>query len=544
MIVGSNNILIKKGTFAIIESLPIKNAISINGFSDNISVSKYAGVLKELSISYDNQNWSEYLLATNLLFKSIDVSKTVYLKFKYTVIENPYNEFIEIKNIILNVDYKTSYSNLPVAPNVDFGGFELCTQNVFDNVNRELLESNDNKEATLNYLLNRDRGIDVMYFRNEPDLDTVDVFLNEYSIKGITEYKEIKIMVADGNIPDEKSQYDVWGISSESFDAQISIMYWKSIFGDIVTPRNEDVVIIHQIKRAYKVRSNYRGYGNSKSELYYAIHLDTYDLNSGIKKSDDVLSKLDDQFIPDRFEEQRKFEMDNATGKHQGKISTLDDDKYRSFVHFKISIKDEPLTFSKQIIFNTYYDFCDIIDGEMAIEYKDVFSMDKSIAISMWLKLSENSVVFKSTNMTISFVDNKFVVEYLGMKPIKFEIPEECIDNWKGYCLNINEEFNTTTLFILSKDSPNNTTRFDSTLSQIYSKTFKSSPQPFIDDVASLIAGKYNISNVRIWKNSIPEEYLQIAVLSDRVTNAGATYIIDNCSHQFNLGKIGVGRLM
>ena len=284
---------------------------------------------------------------------------------------------------------------------IDLGGFEYVKKSEDEdlNLNDNIMQSVENKEIALNMLLNENRGTRVLYYRTLPDTDTADVIFNEYSIKGVVEKKEMRIVVPDGLIPDEKSQYDIWGLTTDSFDAHVSIAYWRFVFGSGTMPRNEDVVVIPKINRAYKVRSNYTATGSVKEPLYYSLHLDNYDENTSLLKDDTLGKELSDMVISweQLFGAKRDQEMQNAVSK-QNRLSTLDDDKYRSFVNNKIQIVNAPVLFGKQTIFDNYYDMSNLQPGTDAIKYIDKFSMDKTFSISTWVNMLGGATELFSSN--------------------------------------------------------------------------------------------------------------------------------------------------
>ena len=552
MLIGTNQILSKVGSFVVVSALPIEDAIKISDYSDKIEKPEYVKVSREISYSYDRMNWSEYETLTNTVFKNLDYSKKINLKFKYTVIYNPYNEFVEVKDVILNITYKIDKDKKrpPALLKADLGMFEFIVPEM-QNYQQEFIETTANTEIAMNYLGNIISGTPCIYYRTLPDKDTVDVILNEYSIKGVVEKKEILVVIPEGNIPDDKPEFSMWGVGVKPFEIQISKAYWEQQFGAGTKPRDEDIVWIPLAKNMYYVKSNYLQSGIGEQEIYWALQLEIYDNNTAVKKPEGVEEEINKATltVEDLFGEKQKAEIENASGKHQVKFNNIDTDKYRSFIHRDLLIvNDDGLSINKQQIFKNYYSFVNMDVGELAITYKDQVSFGKSIGLTAWLYINKDITEFQKIavfgNITIGIEGLKLILKYRNINSnIEFDLSQFIqIEKWFAVCINISNEFNNTKIAVFDSLAETNTRQAIS--KKLHKSQQRLSPDTFTNQLLDVFSGDYRIANLRIWKQSVPDEYQQIAIISETVTKASGAWIIDNVDNIYTIGKLGEGKQM
>ena len=100
-----NKQLIAEQSYAIAYSAPIVDAISIFKIEDSIDLPTGVSLLKEVALSYDSVNWSDFEQYSTSVLLNLDYTKTVYIKIKYTVISNPSNFTVTINSTTIFIDH-------------------------------------------------------------------------------------------------------------------------------------------------------------------------------------------------------------------------------------------------------------------------------------------------------------------------------------------------------------------------------------------------------------------------------------------------------
>jgi len=372
MVFEVNKTLTKLGANVVITfDEPFKDISRIIRFTDQIDgLSNISRISREFSVSYDNKEWDlRYTLTDTNLISHIDISKDFYLKLFYTVIEK-YDE----SPIIIN-SFELIYESKPVTEEKvepPKEGLNMLDETEYNVDIKEISEFAEETEAAMNYFINITSPIEVLYFLHEPDLETQDVFLNEWSIHNEKDRQCIKVVIDENSVPKKNIQFDEWGLDFEKFSVYIDKVYFESIFGKDAKPRNNDYAFFQKANRMYYIFSNELMTGANEGAPYYELALKKYDNDTSLKKSEDTQEFLEEKTISheELFGEQKKDEMDDMSNSQQNLTKYISEDNVREEISELMDIVEERVYNNKIELMKSYYNLTAIPDSQLAVRYR------------------------------------------------------------------------------------------------------------------------------------------------------------------------------
>ncbi len=360
----------------------------IISFDDSVDgLSNISRISREFAVTYDEKRgekgekrgereWSIwYGVDETNLNANIDFNeKKFWLKFRYSIVEKFDSNPININNIELSFNLKEGEES-PFEEDLEFNIENAIEFNKDANIEfHKLGEGFIQLHNDMNNFLNREYGVDVFYFRTEPDLDTVDSFLNEYSLHHVQNPGGtcIKVVVPENIIPEPKHEYDEWGINFDIFEINISKDYFEEIFGAAKKPRNEDFMYFPFLNRMYYVSSNYLGHGVQESANFYVLSLKKYDENTSVIKDEETQEFLDENTVSheDIFGDKELAEKQDIVNEQQNSMKTIADDVVRELIHESMEIKDDIVFNNGTILLKHHYDMQAITFDQIAVRYK------------------------------------------------------------------------------------------------------------------------------------------------------------------------------
>ena len=352
----------------------------------------------------------------------LDPDNKFYPEFRFTsVLVNDdgtivYNteEPIEPSIVIVNFELDLEYEATPEV--VIFKPAPICTDEVS---NRPILFSNCNftfnpyavnralnMYQDLSLMVNNVFGLDVNYYSVQPQARGKDVVLKEYTIFDVVDEKCIKILVPQNQFPDNKINFDPFGLQfEEPFEVQIDRRYFESLFGKGSQPRKRDIIYFPLTNRIYQINSTYLFRDFMNAPVYFKIELKKYTPRSNTYFQDPAYKEELDGIsltTSDLFGEEVQAEEIKSAKPQQyaTTITQMDQDPIRSYVYKDLSIIEYDLNNNWTIVLNNYYDlyqaFAD--DSEFgydpnryrnAIRYKSLPKSNSSteLAYTCWFSL-------------------------------------------------------------------------------------------------------------------------------------------------------------
>ena len=101
-------------------------------------------------------------------------------------------------------------------------------------------------------------GIPVIYFKVDPDVDTKSYTFKEYVMHSVTAMKQIKMMIADGQMPSSRPSIGEWDMDFETdWETELSKTQFSTAFGPTAFPKQRDFIWVPMQKRMYMVNTAY-----------------------------------------------------------------------------------------------------------------------------------------------------------------------------------------------------------------------------------------------------------------------------------------------
>lgn len=294
------------------------------------------------------------------------------LDVTYTGTDGPNNPTVDPTNSIIKPPVPTcseERSNRPVVFNND------CTQITF---NPYAVNSALNLYQDLSLSVNKLFGWEVNYYSVQAQSRSKDVILKEFTLYDVVDEKCIKVMVPQNQFPDNKINYDPFGLQfEEPFEIHIDKIYFESFFGRGSQPRKRDIIYFPLTNRIYEINSMYLFRDFMYSPVYFKIELKKYQPKSNTYYADPAYKEeldgisLNSQTL---FGPETTAEEEKLTKPQQYVTSTQDRsvDPTRSYLYKDLPIVSYDLNNNWTIVFNQYYDMDD------SFRYNEEFIYDPS----------------------------------------------------------------------------------------------------------------------------------------------------------------------
>ena len=114
----------------------------------------------------------------------------------------------------------------------------------------------------------------VRYYRVEPDKESDDVILREYSIFNRNKVRDVQVLVPDNDFPANDFQFDPFdGMGFEGFEIHVTRREFEKAFGAKSRPRERDSIYFPINQRMYTVNSVALADEINAMHTYYKIKL-------------------------------------------------------------------------------------------------------------------------------------------------------------------------------------------------------------------------------------------------------------------------------
>lgn len=225
----------------------------------NIYSAKDCKYLKEAlmySYSVDNVCWSCYMSYDDLLANTVELSTDFYLKAQVA------GPVVSVTMDDTDEDGQPSESPVEYTTQMDSGfNFSECSSQQ-TNANQynpyANLEGALGLQTALSETVACMFGIPIYYFKLAPNMGSRDLTFKEYTLMDVESVKQIKLLIADGQMPSSKPEFNDWGLDwQEDWQTEISKGMFATAFGPKAQPTEGDLIYIPMMKRMWMVNEAY-----------------------------------------------------------------------------------------------------------------------------------------------------------------------------------------------------------------------------------------------------------------------------------------------
>jgi hypothetical protein len=385
-------LLHKNDNITIASNEAYKNVKKILSVTTEIQgITSTTDLIQEFRYSFDYLNYSDWLELTDDVLNNISIPEfsEMYLEFRYTV--NGEESDIEITNVNIQFEY---YDEQPIeSSKVDLkctseSEFVTCSSNF----NPYDIGSTFNMNNAIAGVINDMWGMCVKYYKSNPDQNSRDVVLKEYSLYDVSEATTIKIMVPDNAIPTNEIRYDLLGMGYDLFEIHIVKSEFQKAFGSNSKPQKDDFILFSNIlnNRLYQVESAYLEKSFLNEGTFYRVNLSKYEERSNRSMSDNLRDEIDSitDTVYDSLEVELNDDIERVTKPQQLQTTTGQgvNDNIRSYIDRNIQIIEENIDNNYTTISKHHYQLSSGLGLNNVIKYRNIIKSRSEIALTFWIK--------------------------------------------------------------------------------------------------------------------------------------------------------------
>ena len=202
----------------------------------------------EFAYSVDLLCWSCYMNYETFLQNVIGLNSDYYLRLKVHG---------QVNGIVVNgeniYDYNTSIDTC----------FEFSYQSAL-NTAQNLYNPYLNMDSAISLAQQLTEnvtavvGVPCYYFKLAPEATSKDITFKEYALMNVESVKQLKIIIADNQMPSSKPEFNDWGLDWQTdWETEISKGSFATAFGINAQPQEGDLVYIPMMKRMWMVNEAY-----------------------------------------------------------------------------------------------------------------------------------------------------------------------------------------------------------------------------------------------------------------------------------------------
>ena len=368
-------------------------------------------------------------------------------------------------------------------------------------------------EKDLNLYINTTDGICVTYYRTEPN--GTDSVLREYNGHKFIEKTDLNLLFPDNALPSlEDMEISEWGSQFQTYEATLDWNYYQSIFGCDIDPREEDYLLVHEIRTLFKVSSAFLMRGINGEPTYWKLTLSKFEDDVTVDREDDG---LDEMIVTGEklFGDVNEDEYEDVLNIKQTMDSQIYRDINRCFVSEDVVIGDNN--------YNMYGGTA----GDIAVTYNDEVSGNFNVSFIVDV-LEPNIDIMKIGESTISVALGKLVI-------FGFDTGVDVLMNEKFY-FSANFSEGVVSVQFLQDELDD--------VKEIYYNDCVELPVVLPSGEVSLLFGSYEIERLRIFKKHLPREITTSVMTRKTLDKPSIAFIIDDCEDVNNNPRSGekIGR--
>ncbi len=381
----------------------VRNVISYTDVTTGEDSNNYFA--KWFRWSTDNKTFSDFvpLDDINLSNLSLDSANDFWIEYKYEAEEIDTGHVMEFVSISLEVI--TESGRLQNVVQVQTAACDPSSPGCIGNLIIEDCCGDDNTFKPyawmngvnclydqLSDVTTKIFGHCVRYYRVEPDKESDDVILREYSIFNRNKVRDVQVLVPDNDFPANDFQFDPFdGMGFEGFEIHVTRREFEKAFGAKSRPRERDSIYFPINQRMYTVNSVALADEINAMHTYYKIKLRKFEDSQSTIDTPEIENELNDLVVGmgEMFEEKTKEEFLKVTKPLEYKtIGQGDSDYVRSEINTSIVITDENINNNWTIVSKNFYDLSKMKNNTVAVKYRTRAIMEdtEDRAFTFWFR--------------------------------------------------------------------------------------------------------------------------------------------------------------
>ena len=339
-------------------------------------------ILDDLSYAYsvDNVCWSCYISHSDILRNVVDIKSDFYLRIK---IGGP------IKSIQIDNSLYTDYSTqLDSAFNFTYCDSSTNMYNPYANMSCAM-----DLNRQMSDLVCCMFGIPIIYFKLNPSENSKDITFKEYTLMNVEAPKNIKLIVADGQMPSSKPEFSDFGFDfSTDWETEIGKTMFATAFGNTAQPMEGDFIWVPMMKRMWQVTGAYE---EKKDALMwnattFKVSLAKYEEKGSVNLGN--MEDLVDSFVKNKYDDLFGDDNEDTSGTNEVSIEAPVSAKDNLYPIFKsdatrkyvtcegINISDKSTYYKGTVISDSCYGFDRVFDNQKVIYQKQYCGDDITIS--------------------------------------------------------------------------------------------------------------------------------------------------------------------
>ena len=389
--------------------------------------------------SIDNITWSDWTLSKQTLLTLISqieyVDIAIYLKIRARISSDKTQSYaiyqlleVRLNNIIVPMDYMEMgvMNNILVTTN---------NKNLFNPYRsfEKQIELHNKLSKSISDIF----GIECIYFKTEPQQDSEDLTFKSFRLSDVTEYKQLKIVINNNELPDNRTRFTEFDIDfQDDLEIHIVIETFKEAFGEVV-PNANDYLYLPLTNRMYQINTINDANTFMNHATYYQAMLVKYESRASVIEDSTTFDKIDE--LIDFDYEYAAEDVANEKADAVGAYSDAKSDSRQSAVSAQAVIIDN------QKVFTYSYDFTNRSNSEVAHEYA-IAVKSHEFALTFWTKLLDSCVdIFSLTNaygqivMSLQRIGSKIVLtNHVEQTTITVTTPTIALSSTRFYGISVN----------------------------------------------------------------------------------------------------------
>lgn len=257
-------------------------------------------------------------------------------------------------------------------------------------------------------------GIPIYYFKVDPDHATADYTFKEYLLHNVTDVKQIRMMIEDGQMPSSKPIFADDDFNWEvDWNVELSKTQFARAFGDNAFPSQRDIIYVPLMKRLWEVNSAW----DEKQEAFmwrsttWNLGLIKYNDKPNVREGDfeELIQSFVDNKMFETFGKYEDLEQERVSGTTQatdlGHLPnnlyniTMQDAIRKEFTP-SLRIVDKNINQRSTIVSHNSYQFK---DDEMVIYQRKPCTQCGALSLTVGDRIAEerNFTLFEMGNVKI-----------------------------------------------------------------------------------------------------------------------------------------------